>query len=68
MIDNFDLHDIVIMKKPHPCGGNEFEIIRTGADIKIMCTTCKRIIMLDRSVFMKKGKKLIQSRKDHHEE
>ncbi len=33
-------------KKPHPCGGKEWEIVRTGADYKIKCLTCGRIVML----------------------
>ena len=37
MIDKFDLGDIVEMKKQHPCGSKEFEVIRLGADIKIKC-------------------------------
>ena len=49
----------VIMKKGHPCGSNEWEIIRLGADIKIQCTNCKRIVMLPRIEFKKKIKKII---------
>ena len=33
-------------KKPHPCGGALWEIVRTGADIKIKCLTCGRAVML----------------------
>lgn len=40
--------DIVELKKQHACGCKEFEIIRTGMDIKIKCTKCSRLIMLDR--------------------
>ena len=36
MIEVFDLGDIVEMKKQHPCGSKEFEVIRLGADIKIL--------------------------------
>ena len=36
----YELHDIVEMKKPHPCGANRWEIIRMGMDIKIECTGC----------------------------
>ena len=46
MEKNYNLHDIVIMKKPHPCGTNEWEIVRIGADIKIKCCNCGRTIML----------------------
>ena len=57
MIDKFDLGDIVEMKKQHPCGSKEFEVIRLGADIKIKCVECGRIIMLPRIDFNKKIKK-----------
>ena len=49
MVENFNLGDIVQMKKQHPCGTYEFEIIRVGADIKIKCTGCGRIVMIPRS-------------------
>ncbi len=49
----------VIMKKQHPCGGNEWIIIRTGADIKIQCLKCNRTIMIPRIEFNKKIKKII---------
>jgi len=48
-----------MMKKQHPCGTNEFEIIRVGADIKIKCCNCGRCIMLPRIEFNKKIKKVI---------
>ena len=54
---NYNLGDKVIMKKVHPCGSSEFEIIRLGADIKIKCTNCSRVIMLPRVDFNKKIKK-----------
>lgn len=57
MIGRLELHDRVTMRKPHACGGNEWEIIRTGADIKIKCLHCGRIVMLDRGDFLKRVKK-----------
>ena len=42
----FNLGDIVEMKKQHPCGSSNWEIIRLGADVKIKCVGCQRIIML----------------------
>ena len=59
MIESFNLGDIVEMKKQHPCGCNDFEVIRLGADIKIKCTNCKRLIMLDRPTLEKRIKKII---------
>ena len=47
------------MKKGHPCGNNEFEIIRLGADIKIKCTKCGHVIMLPRIDLNKKIYKLV---------
>ena len=43
MVENFNLGDIIQMKKKHPCGEYNFEVIRLGADIKIKCTGCGRI-------------------------
>lgn len=59
MIENFNLGDIVEMKKQHPCGRNQFEVIRLGADIKIKCTGCGRIVMIPRSKFKKDAKRII---------
>jgi hypothetical protein len=59
MENNYKLGSKVIMKKPHPCGTNEWEIIRVGADIKIKCIKCGRSIMIPRVDFNKKLKKVI---------
>ena len=55
---NYELGSIVIMKKQHPCGSNEWEIIRVGADIKIKCLKCGRTILIPRVDFNKKLKKV----------
>ncbi|NMM62050.1 DUF951 domain-containing protein [Clostridium sp. P21] len=60
MVKTFYLGDIVEMKKGHPCGGNSWEIIRLGADIKIKCCNCSRIVMIPRSKFEKDVKKIIK--------
>ena len=60
MIEEYKLGDIVEMKKGHPCGENKWEIIRVGADIKIKCVGCGRIIMLQRRKFEKDAKKLLR--------
>lgn len=59
MLTQFELSDIVTMKKPHACGANEWTIIRVGADIKIRCNQCGRIVMLDRADFIRMGKKVV---------
>jgi len=60
MVQTFNLGDIVEMKKEHPCGSKEWEVIRIGADIKIKCCTCGRIVMLPRSKFQKDVKRLVK--------
>ncbi len=57
--NNFALNDIVEMKKPHPCGTNSWKIIRMGMDIRIKCTGCNHSVLLPRSEFEKKIKKII---------
>jgi len=57
----FGLGDIVQMKKPHPCGANEMEIIRMGMDIRIKCVNCKHSILLPRAKFEKNLKKVLRS-------
>lgn len=59
MVEQFSLNDRVLMKKPHACGGNDWRIIRVGADVKIRCNQCGRIVMLDRAEFVRMAKKLL---------
>ena len=54
----YDLGTIVIMKKQHPCGTNEWEVVRVGADIKIKCLYCGRTVLIPRIEFNKKLKKI----------
>lgn len=65
MITNFNLGDIVQTRKEHPCGSNQWEIIRLGADIKIKCVQCGRIVMLPRQKFEKSVKKIIKSSEEN---
>ena len=58
MINKFYIGDIVKMRKVHPCGSDEWEVIRVGADIKIKCLGCSRIVMIPRSKFQKGVKKI----------
>lgn len=60
MENNYQVGTKVIMKKAHPCGSNLWEIVRVGADIKIKCLKCGRIIMLPRIEFNKKLKKIVE--------
>ena len=59
MNNDYKLGSIVMMKKQHPCGTNEWEVTRVGADIKIKCIHCNRNILIPRVEFNKKLKKVI---------
>ncbi|MBE7092787.1 MAG: DUF951 domain-containing protein [Clostridiales bacterium] len=58
-----NLGDVIITKKNHPCGSNNWECVRTGADIKLKCLNCGRIIMLDREDLKKRIKNIIKADK-----
>lgn len=58
---DFELNDIVETKKTHPCGSNKWMIIRLGADIKIKCLGCERIVMIPRNKFESSVKKVIKA-------
>ncbi len=45
--------DVVRLRKQHPCGGWEWTVVRTGADIGLVCNTCQRRLMLPRHKFRK---------------
>lgn len=45
--------DKLIMKKNHPCGSNEFAVLRIGMDFRIRCLGCGREVMGPRSKFEK---------------
>jgi len=57
---NYDIGDIIQTRKQHPCGSDQWTVIRTGADFKIKCLTCGRVVMLDRETFLKRVKKIIK--------
>jgi len=48
--------DIIVFKKPHPCGGYEWKVLRIGIDYKLECTKCNRIIMIKRLDALKRIK------------
>lgn len=60
MKKEYELNDIVEMKKQHPCGSSNFQITRMGADIKIKCTECARTIMMTRRDFEKRMKRIVK--------
>ena len=51
--------DRLEMKKPHPCGGNVFTLLRVGMDFKIRCETCGREVMAPRKKIEKNIRRVI---------
>lgn len=57
---NFEVGQLIKLKKQHPCGTNVWEIIRVGADFRLRCTGCGHQIMLARKIVEKNFKGLIE--------
>lgn len=60
IIKEFELNNIVEMKKPHPCQSNAWKIIRMGMDIRIKCQKCGQSVMMPRKEFTKKMKRVLE--------
>ncbi|MCK8816640.1 DUF951 domain-containing protein [Natroniella sulfidigena] len=57
----FAVGEVVQFKKEHPCGSDQWEILRTGMDFRVKCLKCGRVIMLPRPKFEKSVKKIVDS-------
>jgi len=53
------LGDVVRLKKKHPCGSDEWQVVRLGADIGIKCLKCQRRVLIARSVFERRVKAFV---------
>lgn len=58
------LGDILLMKKPHPCGGREWDVLRIGMDFRLRCRTCGREMMIPRSKAEKAIKKILREKEE----
>ncbi len=56
--------DVVRLKKRHACGNYLWEVLFAGADVRLKCTSCGRVIFLDRGKFSSRFKKRIEIAKD----
>ena len=70
MVLEIHLDDMVRLRKPHPCGGYEWRVVRLGADIGLKCVTCGRRVLLPRRTFEKRVKAITHRAGDDpaHEE
>ena len=53
------LGDVVRLRKRHPCGGNEWMVVRIGADVGLKCLKCQRQILLEHGIFERRVKALV---------
>lgn len=57
---NYEVGDVVKLKKPHPCGSHEWEILRVGADFRLKCKGCDHMIMVSRKIVEKNTRGLVK--------
>ena len=53
------LGDVVRLRRPHPCGSYEWEVVRVGAEIGLECLRCQRRVLLERGVFDRRVKEFV---------
>lgn len=63
----FYMGDQVRLRKPHPCGGYEWTVVRLGADIGLVCTTCGRRVLLPRRELERRLKMFVSRGPDYVE-
>ncbi len=56
---HFELSDRLRLRKKHPCGGYDWEVVRVGADIGLRCETCGRRVLLPRSEVERRIKQVL---------
>ena len=61
----YEVGDTVTLKKVHPCGSRDWEILRVGADFRLKCTGCGHQIMVPRKMVEKNTKNLIKKEKQY---
>jgi len=64
MVLEIRMGDVVRMRKPHPCGSYDWEVVRLGADIGMRCLKCRHRVLLPRSVFERRLKAFVSRGKD----
>jgi hypothetical protein len=55
------LGDVLVMKKPHPCGSLRWSVVRLGADIGLECETCKRRVLMPRPYLERRVKQVVRA-------
>ena len=63
MEKNYEIGSLLVLKKGHPCGENLWEVVKLGADIRLKCAKCGRLIIIPRLELNKKIKKIKEKEK-----
>jgi hypothetical protein len=58
MLPDLQLDDVLRLRKPHPCGGYEWKVVRLGADIGLECLSCGRRVLLPRRQLARRVKSI----------
>ncbi|MBR2498688.1 MAG: DUF951 domain-containing protein [Clostridia bacterium] len=60
----YEVGGVIVAKKAHACGGEEWQVLRTGADVKLKCLKCGRVVFASVDETKKMTKKYIGSDKN----
>lgn len=63
MDKKYEVGSLLVLKKGHPCGENLWEVVKLGADIRLKCTKCGRLVIIPRLELNKKIKKVKEREK-----
>ena len=64
MLPDLQMNDVLRLRKPHPCGGYEWKVVRLGADIGLECLRCGRRVLLPRRELARRLKKVVEKAGD----
>jgi len=59
MVLQINLGDVVRLRKKHPCGGDEWQVVRLGADIGLKCLKCQHRVLLARGVLERRVREMV---------
>ena len=60
MVMDLRMGDVLRLRRKHPCGGFDWDVVRVGADIGLRCTTCGRKVLLDRPTLRRRFGELVR--------
>lgn len=66
MLVDLHLGDTVQLRKPHPCGSDQWKVTRMGADIGLECIQCNRRVLLTRRKLARRLKNIVSKNSGEH--